>query len=401
MLPGFIGGGVARDSLASFPALLLTWGVSPDVVAESSRIYVFDRLPHHLAPLTLPTAEVTRRLTGMRCCWRCSLACRFCSGDCELRNDADRESRSTSSSASIARFAASNCSRWVQRCLAAIGFAIELSLASQPELAAKLLRYYWFRLTRFRGRDGGRAAAHGVDRDRLRTARTVGEASVARGNRVRAAWFPVTACRDRLAEPEFALRCQSLRFPAWIEVCDWVKANTPADALFLTPRLNLSFKWRTGRPEVVNRKDIPQDAAGIVAWHDRLKDIYTTQFGGIDQNVDSVGPLGDDRVRELAKKYHANYVLSDRGQLLSLPIAFENEEYVVYRIEDRALATDADVAGAREGGAPTEGSAAVTRDFACRRSLTYGRHAGPAPYTARAAAVCCCCFGAVADGTCR
>ena len=40
-----------------------------------------------------------------------------------------------------------------------------------------------------------------------------------------------------------------------------IRPNTPPDAPFITPRLNVSFKWRTGRPEVVNRKDIPQDAA--------------------------------------------------------------------------------------------------------------------------------------------
>jgi hypothetical protein len=114
-----------------------------------------------------------------------------------------------------------------------------------------------------------------------------------------------------------------------------IAANTPPDALFLTPRLNQSFKWRTGRPEVVNRKDIPQDANGIVEWYRRLKEIYYTETGGIEQPLDSIGVLGSDRVRELAAKYHARYVLMDRGQLLSLPVAFKNEEYIVYRIEDR------------------------------------------------------------------
>jgi hypothetical protein len=84
----------------------------------------------------------------------------------------------------------------------------------------------------------------------------------------------------------------------------------------------------------VNRKDIPQDAAGIIEWHRRVKDIYTTQFGGEEQMVDSVGALGTDRVKDLARKYHAQFVLSDRAQLLKLPVAFRNSEYVVYRVED-------------------------------------------------------------------
>jgi hypothetical protein len=72
----------------------------------------------------------------------------------------------------------------------------------------------------------------------------------------------------------------------------------------------------------------------MMEWRRRLKEIYYTTIGGIEQPLDSIGALGTDRVRELAKKYQADYALMDRGQLLSLPIAFMNEEYVVYRIED-------------------------------------------------------------------
>ncbi len=334
MLPGFIGGGLL-GLVGVLPALLLTWGVSPEVVAESSRIYVFDRLPHHLAPLTLPTSEVKRRLIG-----HAALLTVFAGLAAilwRMRVRAERESQRSDRS----QFMPYRALRRIElfalgaACLAAIGFSIELSLASQPELAAKLLRYYWFRLT-----DVAAAMAVALQLTVLvaiafeRRSLFAKPALIAAI--VAAAWYPATACRDRLLSPNSPSDSKVSDFPAWVDVCDWVKANTPPNALFLTPRLNLSFKWRTGRPEVVNRKDIPQDAAGIVAWHDRLKDIYTIQFGGIDQNVDSVGPLGDDRVRELAKKYHVDFVLADRGQLLSLPIAFENEEYVVYRIEDRS-----------------------------------------------------------------
>jgi hypothetical protein len=123
--------------------------------------------------------------------------------------------------------------------------------------------------------------------------------------------------------------------PAWVEACEWVAENTPPESLFLTPRLNHSFKWRTGRPEVVNRKDIPQDVQGIIEWHKRIQDIYyDPRLGGLGEPLDSLGILGTDRVRELALKYGAQFALMDRGQLLQLPIAHRNEEYVVYRIEE-------------------------------------------------------------------
>ena len=186
--------------------------------------------------------------------------------------------------------------------LAGIGLTIELAFQSQPLLAAKLLRYYWFRLTDF-------AAAMAVA--------LYATAIVAIGFERRRMWAVPILCAMVVAgsmvscecmlvaggTSQFSFRGEGGRISgAWVEVCDWIAANTPPDALFLTPRLNSSFKWRTGRPEVVNRKDIPQDAAGIVAWSERVKDIYTTQFGGIDQTVDSVGALGTDRVQSARSK---------------------------------------------------------------------------------------------------
>ena len=150
-------------------------------------------------------------------------------------------------------------------------------------------------------------------------------------------WQISSVARLRALNPVPPADAKMRDYAAWVEACEWVAENTPPDALFLTPRLNHSFKWRTGRPEVVNRKDIPQDARSIIEWHRRIEDIYLTpKIGGIEQPLDSLGILGTERVRELAIKYGARFVLMDRSQLLSLPIAFRNEEYVVYRIEDTA-----------------------------------------------------------------
>ncbi len=67
----------------------------------------------------------------------------------------------------------------------------------------------------------------------------------------------------------------------WIEACQWV-ANSdviPKDARFFTRRTSSTFKWYAGRAEVVNWKEIPQDARSIVEWWDRLQTVYGT---GID-----------------------------------------------------------------------------------------------------------------------
>ena len=316
MLPGFVGGALL-GLIGIVPALMLTWNVPAEIVTESNRIYVFDRLPHHLAPLTLPAAEATRRLTGhavlLLALWVLSRASHRCGS-----NAADR----------IVQFA------WGAALLAGVGLTIELALYHQPLLAAKLLRYYWFRMTDFAAAMAvamqiTALIAVGFERRRSWAAPALAAALVFGG------WYPLGACWARITNPNTRSDAKIVDYPAWIKACEWVAANTPPNALFITPRLNSSFKWRTGRPEVAIRKDIPQDAGGIVEWAGRIKDLYAIEIGGEEQLVDSVGALGTDRVKELASKYQAQYVLADRGQLLGLPIVFRNDEYVVYRIEDR------------------------------------------------------------------
>jgi hypothetical protein len=83
----------------------------------------------------------------------------------------------------------------------------------------------------------------------------------------------------------------------------------------------------------VNRKDLPQDAQSIIEWDRRIKSIYYAIIEGEEQPLDSLGILGTEQVRVLALQNDADYVLMDRGQLLSLPIVYRNEDYVIYRID--------------------------------------------------------------------
>jgi hypothetical protein len=320
MLPGIVGGG-ALALVGLVPALLLTWNEPPELVAEANQIYVFERLPHHLAPLSLGTGEVARRVVGhallLLALWVVVRVLRKQSSDDD----------NCASARLLSHFA------WGAAAVALFGFVIELALWNQPEIAAKLLRYYWFRLTDF-------AAP-------MAAAICFVALVVVAGNQRRAwsvwllaallafvGWQLGNKSVARLLDP-LPPADQKLRdLEKWEDVCQWAAENTSADALFLTPRLNLSFKWRAGRPEVVNRKDVPQDARSIVEWHRRIHEIYYATIEGLEQPHDSLGILGTERVRELAKKHGADYVLMDRGQLLSLPVAYWNDEYVIYRIDD-------------------------------------------------------------------
>ena len=317
VLPGIISGTLLAI-VGVVPALSLTWHEPPDIVAEANRIYVFERLPHHLSILTLPGAEIFSRLARHAAV----LVALAIFGITTRRETALRP---------ITRFA------WGAVVIAVLGLVIEITLTNEPLTAAKILRYYWFRLTDFAAPLAVAILATSTIFTALQRKRTVGGLLLIAAFAF-SGWYLAEACRPRVSAllageaPVPPADSKVTYYPSWLEVCKWVTENTPPNALFLTPRLNQSFKWRTGRPEVVNRKDIPQDARGIVEWYRRLKDIYYTTYGGIEQPLDSIGVLGTERVRELAKKYNASYVLMDRGQLLALPVAFKNEEYIVYRI---------------------------------------------------------------------
>jgi hypothetical protein len=313
MAPGLVAGSLLALS-GVVPALSLTWSVPTDLVAEASRVYVFERLPHHLAPLTLPHGELSRRLVG-----HAALLVALAALVIPFRRTPVYRA---------VQFA------WGAAIVSIVGLIIELALRNEPMLAARLLRYYWFRLTDFAAPMAVALAATAFIKDGMIQRKSWGAGSLVAAL-VLCGWQLSTVARQRVANPVPPADARMADFDGWVDVCQWIAENTRRDALFLTPRLNHSFKWRTARPEVVNRKDIPQDTYGIVEWNGRIKDIYYYEgAAGPVGPIDSIGQLGTERVRELAKKYGVGFVLADRSQLLSLPRAYWNEEYVVYQIEN-------------------------------------------------------------------
>jgi hypothetical protein len=309
-------GGVLLTLPGVVPALSLTWNEPAEIVAEAGRIYVFERLPHHLALLSLPREEFTRRFLGHVVL----LASLTALGMAVRRQPVFQ----------MVQFA------WGAAGIACIGLTIELALSHDPQTAAGLLRYYWYRLTDFAAPMAAALVATawvstGMIQRRPLAAWGLAAAIVWSG------WHLGWIAWQRAQNPVPPADARLADYRAWVDVCEWIEEHTPTDALFLTPRMNQSFKWRTGRPEVVTRKDVPQDARGILEWDRRIKDIYYFEGPtGLEGPIDSVSVLSADRVREFAAKYGAEFVLTDRSQLLSLPRAYWNEEYVVYRIEDHS-----------------------------------------------------------------
>jgi hypothetical protein len=319
------------------PAAALTWGQPHDVVAEAARIYVFERLPHHLAILRLPPEEIALRLVrhGVLLASMWLIARMFVS---KPNSDLDQCASPGINRQGLRRMVLFSGAAAL---LAAIGICFELAFWDDPLKAASAQRYYWYRLTDF-------AAPMSV------SLLVVGGIAASLANRRRWSGWALTAavaisggfllsCAGRRLDAELPPADRRLRDPAaWQDVCHWIAANTDPAALFLTPRTNQTFKWHAGRAEVVTRKDVPQDAQSIVEWFRRYREIHNMDENGQlrVEPTPSLGHLGTERVKELADEYGFDYVVTDWRKPLLLPhvypnVAYLNSEYVVYQIPKR------------------------------------------------------------------
>lgn len=116
----------------------------------------------------------------------------------------------------------------------------------------------------------------------------------------------------------------------WLKVCQWVRQNTPADATFITPNQQQTFKWYAGRSEVVCWKDIPQDSNGILEWRKRLVALYEPQR----RYENGLMCYSDDQLRELALRYGATHLLIPQRHVDLAAVATQLK---------RVYPTDADV----------------------------------------------------------
>jgi hypothetical protein len=250
------------------------------------------------------------------------------------------------------------------------GLAIEAVFARQPLLAAKLLRYYWFRQADFAVPLAVALAMTALVADQLKKMKNLPRGadhavSMTDGARLLrfllalapvawASWYMIaTVHARRSAPPPADLRIADLG--EWTAACDWVRKNTPPDSLFLVPRHAQSFKWYAHRGDVVNWKDIPQDAAGLVAWRQRVRDNFeSTGEEGEAIVIGTPERLGTRRVRWLAEKYGADYVIGRQYPPLNLPRLYPTRDhpntwYAVYSTDSQRTNS-----GAGDATAPAE-----------------------------------------------
>jgi hypothetical protein len=315
--PGIAGGALLAVP-GVIPALALNWGIEPQIVAEANDIYVFRRLPHHLVPDSFRWPFIVRYL-AMLLVWF-ALA----------RRTAENPGLRRLNSLVVAALA-----------ISLTGMMLSAVTAPRPELKAAILRYYWFRLADVMVPAGIALAA---------AADLAGESHKPKSQNPRfwwrvGGWLAICAALVVYRHDDYAAwnlfqgvprtdkSDKVLSHDDWRDVCLWMAENTPREALGITPRMAQSFTWYAGRGQVVSWKDLPQDAETVVRWWERLVDIYGMphpEFQG--RWHDSLSELSPERLRELGRKYHADYLVVEADPPLALPRLYGNASYTVYQL---------------------------------------------------------------------
>jgi len=296
------------------PALIfLANRPSPEISNQADRIQVFDRLKHHLDPRSGergPAREAVQREFSRGA----YLAYGALLGFWLLGRRLVRHSEAESF---FARFVLATLA------IAAAGLVIGLG----PRWPG-LMKYYPFRLLDVFLPIAVAMTAVGLFE---RIADTL---SAGRFRRTAARWLaPAAGCAAlvwAIAAPGRIANAANWKKPgnweAFVDACLWIERNTPRDALFLTPKRSVGFKWYAQRAEFATWKDCPQDAAGIVDWNRRLKRIERWRSKHFDGGF-SEAALGD-----LENRTGIDYILGSNEDPWQVEPMYRNKRFSVYSV---------------------------------------------------------------------
>lgn len=315
LLPGMFGGAV----LALFgivPALEVNWGVEPQIVAEANEIYVYQRLPHHLLPQSFRWPFLVRYLF-MLLVWLAM-------------------NRASTENPGLKRLRSFVVASLV---IALAGLVLSQVTLNHPEARAAILRYYWFRLADV-------MLPVGIAISALASL-TSNNPKFKIQSLTFLLWSFVCTALVVYAREDYAIWNLFRHTPRadksgrvldaddWREACEWLSENTPPDARAITPRMAQSFTWYAGRGQVVSWKDLPQDAAAVVRWWQRLEDVYGTPHPEFQRRWhESLTELPPERLRELSRRYNASYLVVEAEPPIELTLLYRNTSYAVYWLDD-------------------------------------------------------------------
>lgn len=116
-----------------------------------------------------------------------------------------------------------------------------------------------------------------------------------------------------------------------------MQAQTPKDALFLTPPGFGAFRLYARRAIVIDAKAYPFADAAVRIWLDRLTDVYgpAEAYNGLGMIKEDFAPrykkYSAAKLAELANRYQVDYIIGYQGQALPGEVIYEDKSYRVSR----------------------------------------------------------------------
>lgn len=111
---------------------------------------------------------------------------------------------------------------------------------------------------------------------------------------------------------------------------------TPSSALLIVPPHMGIVRVVSERALVVDYKSIPFQDAAMLEWYDRIRHVYGEVEGGgfeaLQQMDDAWRAVDQQRLRQLARRYGADYALLYSETNTNLPVVFKNQAYQLVRL---------------------------------------------------------------------
>ncbi|MDO4550922.1 MAG: hypothetical protein Q4C96_06685 [Planctomycetia bacterium] len=348
---------------ALIPALMMDSGSSAEQISQANEILVFKRLNHHLLLSSIIQNEKMKPLlycfAAMIVAWN-YFCCRPRYSDSDFR---------------LRIFVYAVLTIFVA------GWAINLLMTVSPELAASLLKYYFFRLTDImlplgcaflavqmcifpppkekelsasptqkqkeafsRKRKSINQKTGSVAptfRQRKKLIEQPGVRKFILAILIMTATLQVYQSGRRVLTPRAPRSCGAASdYWPWRDVCEKVRQNTVPGTTFMMPYNYRTFTWFSERNVVAVWKDMPQDAEHLVEWWNRI----SSQYYGLIENEYGITIYGRikkfadtpyDRFSQIAKKYGAVYVIARKGEVDFYPRVYQNDVFTVWRIDGK------------------------------------------------------------------
>ena len=123
------------------------------------------------------------------------------------------------------------------------------------------------------------------------------------------------------------------------DVARWVKSNTPAGAVWITPPNFEAFRLLAERPIVVDWTCIPLQEDAMREWRRRIRVVYGDVPGsgfvalhGLEAAYRSITP---QRLAQLSTEFNAPFAVIDRETPWPGPVLYENGTYKAVRLPSR------------------------------------------------------------------